>query len=221
MEMIEEAYKSLYPEKDFNFETRIKYSGHFRGYNANASLRSNKLNFHLSKQWREVSRDIKIGLIQELLCKLLKNKTKTYHMDLYHNFLKNVHIAVPKTKVDETLLQHFILINEKYFAGFLEQPNLRWGSHSISKLGSYDYGSDTITMSKALQHDPELLQYVLYHEMLHKKHKFSHTGGRTHSHTPVFKADEEKFENAAECEKRLRYLPRKPRTGFMKIFNFG
>ncbi|MBS3128276.1 hypothetical protein J4410_03965 [Candidatus Woesearchaeota archaeon] len=211
MDMVEEAYKGLYPEKEFTFVANVNYSGHFKGYNANVSLRSQHLTFKLSKQWRGVSKDIKIGLLQELLSKLFKNKTiKTYNMEVYHNFLKHVHIAVPKDKVDTVLLAHFNSVNEKYLGNMLDKPNLVWGSYSTRKLGSYDYGSDMITISKALQSDEELLEYVLYHEMLHKKHKFSHKAGRSHSHTFAFREDEARFENAENCERRLKYLPRKP-----------
>jgi hypothetical protein len=47
----------------------------------------------------------------------------------------------------------------------------------------------------------------MYHEMLHKKHKFScSAGGRTHSHTKAFK-DEEKLFRPADVEERLhRFL---------------
>jgi len=211
MHIVEESYKGLYPEKEFTFDPILKYSGHFKGYNANVSWRLNQIRFKLSKQWKDVSRDIKIGLIQTLMCKVFKNKkSKTYHMELYHNFLKHVHISVPKTKIDPLLQKNFELVNKQYFGSFLEQPNLVWGTYSTQKLGSYDYGADMITISTALKQDEELLQYVLFHEMLHKKHKFSHSGARTHSHTKAFKEEEASFENAKGCEARLSYLPRNP-----------
>ena len=45
----------------------------------------------------------------------------------------------------------------------MQTPNLVWGKNSFRKLGSYEYGSDTITISKIfLESDKSLLDYVMY-----------------------------------------------------------
>ncbi|MBR9692917.1 M48 family metallopeptidase [Candidatus Woesearchaeota archaeon] len=76
----------------------------------------------------------------------------------------------------------------------------------MTKLGHYEYATDTISISTALKEAPELLDYVLYHEMLHKKHKFTESkGGNTRSHTKAFRDEEKKYRLAdgGEPEKRL------------------
>lgn len=172
----------------------------------------------MSKNWRHISKDIQLGIAQELLIKILSRYPEyksiaprsTINIDLYHNFLRSVHVAVPKTEEDPLLKSYFNKLNDAHFFGAMDPPNLRWGQESYRKLGSYDFGTDTITISQALHpdrtNDSEILEYVLYHEMLHKKHKFSSSGRRTRSHTSAFRADEAGFPNSRSCEARLKRL---------------
>lgn len=214
-QLIEKAFKEIYPEKEFNYFPILKYSGKFNGFNANVRLSFNKLEFHISKGWKKVSEEIQIGLIQSLLVRVMKpsQKIMTTNMDLYHRFLKNVHIALPKQAESAILIEKFNKLNENFFDGLLEQPSLKWGTFSKNKLGSYEYGSDTIVLSRYLESAPEEhLEYVLYHEMLHKKHKFTHNNGRCLHHSHAFKADEARFLRAAELEKEIqKYIAGKQR----------
>jgi predicted metal-dependent hydrolase len=218
--LIKKAFKELYPDKEFTYRPILKYSGKFSGFNGNIRFGFNKIDIRMSKQLKKVSEEIRIGLIQTLLVKVIRpkamKKVKTTNMDLYNSFLKNVHIALPKEVESSLLLQKFIKINEQFFNGLLDQPSLKWGTYSKSKLGQYEYGTDQISISKHLEHAPDaLLEYVLYHEMLHKKHKFTSKNGRSHYHTKAFREDEKKFPNAMQLEKEIpQYLrwKRKPRT---------
>ena len=130
----------------------------------------------------------------------------------YRFYSQKVHIAIPKTKCDPMLLESFDKVNEKYFSGFIELSNLKWGRDSIRKLGSYEYGSDTITISKIFMNaDKELLDCVMYHEMLHKKHKFHTKNGRSYHHTTEFSKQEKLFQNQKEIEKRINAFIRQHR----------
>jgi len=215
--MIEVAFRAIFPRKEFDYLPEINYSGRFKGYNANARLQNKKLIFNLSKNWKNIDNAIKIGLIQELIIRLFRKKAHTFNMDLYNTFLHKVHIGIPKTRIDPMLLQSFVRINAQFFYNTMELPNLIWGTHSIAKLGSYDYGTDTVSMSKILKDDFELVDYVMYHELLHKKHKFRSKYGRTHAHTKEFKDDEQKFPNAPLLEKRLSRLARQKKK-FLGFF---
>ena len=218
-ELVKEAFQQLYPEKELRYSVSLKYSRKFKPYNANVKLYDSSLMFHLSKEWRKISREIQIGLIQELLTKILREKKKTMNMELYNIFMKNVHIAAPKTKTDETLEESFNRVNEAYFNGMLDKPNLEWGSDSISKLGCYEYGSDAITISTIFKNaQQELLDYVMYHEMLHKKFKFESKNGRTLHHSSEFKRMESKFENRELIEKEISKLARKHRFSLRRAF---
>ncbi len=210
MHIIKEAFQNLYPEKELEYEISIKYTDRFKPYNANVRLSTNNLRFNLSKKWRTISREIQIGLIQSLLVKIIKENKKTTNIDLYNIFMKNIHIAAPKTKSNPILEESFNKVNEKYFYGLIEKPNLIW-CNSSTKLGSYEFGTDTIAISKIFQNEKNIMDYIMYHEILHKKHKFKSKNGRNYHHTREFRKKEREFENSKEIERTISKLTRKTR----------
>jgi predicted metal-dependent hydrolase len=104
-------------------------------------------------------------------------------------------------------------VNDYFFSGIMEKPNLVW-NNSSTKLGSYDYGSDTISITSMLRDSgKEMLDYVMYHEILHKKYKFISKSGRLYHHTKEFKSSEKIFPDSREIEQKLRALrPRQRKT---------
>jgi hypothetical protein len=212
--IIEDAFTDLFPDKDLShYDFSLVYTAKFSPFNGNVKRRGNAIEFGFSHKWKHISREIQIGLAQHLLVKLFKVKRKTINMDLYTHFMKSIHIAAPKTTFDPVLKASFEKNNENFFSGMMEMPNLEWGNESFAKLGQYTYGTDTITVSTILQDAPqELLDYVMYHEMLHKKLKFTTSrNGRTFHHPPEFKRLEAKFPNAEQLEKELSHWAGKKR----------
>jgi len=208
MKLVEHALNELFPEKNLeDYELKIKYTDKFKPYNANVKYTKNSLYFNLSKKWRNVSKEIQMGLIQGLMLKVFKEKKQTTNIDLYNSFMRSLHISIPKVNNDPVLEESFNKVNEKYFFGLVEKPNLTW-HNSINRLGSYEYGTDTISMSKILNAYENLLDYVMYHEVLHKKHKFHNKNGRTHHHTSEFRKMEKMFDNSEEMEYRIKNLIR-------------
>ncbi len=208
MGIIEKAFRKLYPEREFNYESRLKYSGKFNSYNGNIRLWKNKIQISMSKKWKKVDTEIKIGLIQELMNKLFKTKIKTNNVDLYNIFMKKIGDYTEKNKTDPILENSFDGVNEKYFYGLIDKTNFEW-CNSANRLGSYDFGTDTITITKLLKSHPDLLDYVMYHEMLHKKMKYDHNRKNITHHTYKFRKREKEFENSEEMEKRIRGLRKK------------
>ncbi len=210
MNLCTEAYVRM-TNQNPKQEIILKYSGHFKAYNASISSHGNTIVVRMSRQWKNIDNEIKIGLIQELLVKLLKIKKHTHNIDMYNNFIKNLHWGIEKTKKEPVLLDSFNSVNKKYFDSVIEAPNLEWGSESKRRLGSYEYGTDTITISTIFKEtEPELLDYIMYHELLHKKHKFKAKNGRSFHHTSKFRKEEKQFENSEEMEKKVKkFLNRK------------
>lgn len=212
MNLAEKAYMELFPNRPLDHEFSVKYTAKFKPYRANVRMRDNRVLFSMSRKWKSVSHEIQIGIIQDLMQRILSRKmkidrVKTTSMDLYNIFLKKIHMAIPKTNIDPLLEESFDRVNEKYFNNMIEKPNLVWGAYSTSKLGSYEYGSDTITMSRIFENsDTKLLDYVMHHEMLHKKHKFNHGSCRTLHHTAEFRKEESMFEGRELMERGIRKL---------------
>jgi len=211
--LVERAFLELFPEKNLEYTCVVSYSGRFSGYNANVRLNrfTKTLTFNLSKSWRGVDESIKLGLLQDMMLRLFKKKGKTVNMDLYHNFIRSVHVAIPKTKSHPLLEESFNRVNALFFSGFVEKPNLILGKDNIRTMGHYNYGTDTITISSILMNHVDLLDYVMYHEVLHKKNKFSSKNGRNLHHSSKFRSQERDYPNAKELEGKLSRLVRKKR----------
>ena len=213
MNIAESALNELYPELDETREVILEYHGGFRGYNANIKWSNRKIEIRMSKEWKDVSELIQKGLIQHLLIKLYKRPKTTMAMELYERFLKNLSQIAKITHQDPILKGRYDLINKEYFDDLLDECNLVWGGNSFHKLGTYTYSDDTIMMSSIFKDSPvSLLDYVLYHEMIHKQMKFTSKNGRMRSHTAQFRKKEREFklENA---EEKLNDFIRKRRKG--------
>ena len=147
MNLIQEAYHRIFPETEIPFEAELSYNRKLSDFNANIHKGWNKIEIHLNLQWKDIDDEIKIGLIQHLLLKILKQKKNSPNIELYHNFVKNIPILTPKTQTESNLEQSFNRINERFFHNQMEKPNLAWGQDSKRKLASYNYHGDIITVS--------------------------------------------------------------------------
>lgn len=210
MGMCDDAIAGLFPERAGRYSTQLKYSGKFKSFNANVRMSGSRIAFCLSRKWETVSCEIQIGLLQSLLLRLFRAKGETQNLELYEMFMKNMSKAALVHTQEPELLVSFERVNDGYFYGMLDPPNLVWGDKSLRKLGSYEYGSDTITISRIFFGGPaRLLDYVMYHEMLHKKHSFSSKNGRSYYHTHKFRKQEQEFTGYPAIEKELSSFIRK------------
>jgi len=201
----------------------LKYSGHFKGYNTNVKYSNYKIEFTASRQWEEIDPDIQIGLLQNLIVKMHRLKVKkTPNMELYESFMKGLSKYAKKHTRDPQLEESFDRVNAKFFDGNMDKPNLIFANESFSKLGSYEYGTDTIHMSTIFSDLPPsdlvYLDYVMYHELLHKKHSFNVKNGRHQAHTTAFRKDEARFEPGMEAKlsgflRRKKYSTRRAANG--------
>ena len=113
----------------------------------------------------------------------------------------------------------FARLNREYFDGAIPKPTITWSQRRTkSILGHHDQVFDSITISKTLDSKevPDyVVEYILYHEMLHIKHPARLINGRRHRHTSAFRLDERKFSHYEEAHmwiERLARLRRVPRA---------
>jgi len=199
----------------------LNYSGHFNNYNANVRYTRSHIEFNLSALWKNVDEDIQAGLIESLVVRMFKLRgISTDKMKLYVAFMKGLSKYAKKHLYDPQLETSFNRVNEKFFDGMMEKSNLVFASESFRKLGSYEYGTDTVNISTIFKDLPEdeqrFLDYVVYHELLHKKHTFNVKNGRHQAHTTAFRNDEKRFGENAE-EELTKWL-RKKRYSIKRIF---
>jgi len=206
--LIKKAFSEMYPDKEMDFDTRLMYSRAFKGFNAKVKYTKTHMEFRLSYDWKEVSDEIQIGLIQSLLNRIYKTNTKTIEIELYTIFLKKIPTLTPKTKTEPVLEESFERVNKEYFSDMMISPNLEFGGKNFHTLGTYDHGNDTIRISELLKKDFVLMDYVMYHEMLHKKFKYRDTEKRLIHHSKQFREEEKKFK-VADVEEKLKSFLKK------------
>jgi hypothetical protein len=207
----EEAFLALGAEGSYEFF--VKYSKRFKDFNANVSRIGSRVVFHLSYKWKDVSQQIVIGLLQELLIKILKLPyKKTTNIDLYNSFIKNLDRVIARKPQNPVLLESFNRVNDRYFDSMMEAPNLVWGSDSRRRLATYDFHTDTVKVSTFFQNaKTEIIDYLVYHELLHKKLKFHNSGSRSIHHSSEFRRLERSFENSEQLEHEIAGMLRQTR----------
>ncbi len=109
----------------------------------------------------------------------------------------------------------FDRVNLEYFDGGVERPRLTWGSrHTLRKFGHYDFVQDLVMLSRTLD-APEVpafvIDHVMHHELLHKKHGIRYQRGRRHAHLPEFRSEERSFRHYREADQFLQSLSRELR----------
>ena len=101
----------------------------------------------------------------------------------------------------------FDKLNERYFDGALPRPRLAWSNRPWrSMLGCFDPALEQIVINRALDREkvPQyVVEYVLYHEMLHQKHPLKFARCRLESHSTKFRAEEKRFSHYEPAHKFL------------------
>ena len=113
------------------------------------------------------------------------------------------------------LAASFERVNARFFGGRMARPHLTWSTAFTGrKFGHYDHVRDRLMVSATLDqaHVPtNLVDYLVYHELLHKHLGLRYAGGRAYHHTSEFRELEKRFGGAEQCEKLLGELARKGR----------
>jgi hypothetical protein len=114
-----------------------------------------------------------------------------------------------------SLDESFDRVNKVYFAGSMSKPRLVWNETlTVRKLGHYQQSLDTVMLSVTLddaEASPHLVDFVMYHELLHKKHGTVIANGRGLAHSRQFRADEKLFSCYDEAVGALSDLARRYR----------
>lgn len=95
------------------------------------------------------------------------------------------------------LAEVFDRVNGAYFEGALSPPRLCWNQMlTYRKMGHYDFIRDTVMLSQSLDAfnvPRHVIDFVMYHELLHKSLGVNRINGRRYAHTPEFRAAERTF----------------------------
>jgi hypothetical protein len=104
----------------------------------------------------------------------------------------------------------FHRLNQRLFRGQVQVPSLGWSlKRSRTVLGHYDSGHRTIIVSRVLDSPlvPRyLVEYLVYHEMLHIMYPIERQGHRRVLHSREFREAEKRFPKYEQARRKLKHF---------------
>jgi hypothetical protein len=213
----EEAF-SVFDAKRKTPEISVEFYDYI-GINHTIRVRSGKVFVRLAEICRAMPLDAHKGLAFILVAKLLRKRVPPGARAVYSNFIKSAEIQAKAKENKRTRGKKIITsakgefydldgifekINQIYFKNSIPKPVLSWSTRKTYRiLGHHDSTHETIIISRSLddKNIPKyVVEYVVFHEMLHIFHPTIHQNGRRFSHTPAFRRDERKFLYFTEAE---------------------
>ncbi|MBZ5534415.1 MAG: hypothetical protein LAO31_00550 [Acidobacteriia bacterium] len=173
--------------------------------------------------------DVLEAVAHILFSKLYQHRTPAEALDRYHRFVEgNQHrfrallqarsnkapALIPAKGHHFNLQQIFDRINRHLFRSRLVMPSLGWSRRAVqTKLGEYQALRQAIVINRRLDSADTpgyVLEYLMFHEMLHMKHGAEIRNGRRVVHTKKFRIEERKFEGYAAAKEWIRRMTRHP-----------
>ena len=204
------------------------------GLNQTIRLRDGRVFVRIADMCRDMPPRIHRALAYVLVAKLLRRRVPAEAESVYDEYQDS---ALMRKRSHERRRSHgrkvvttskgavydldeiFDNLNFWYFGGRLEKPVLTWSAKKTYRiLAHHDATHATIVVSKSLDTSDVpryVVEYIVFHEMLHIHHPTVHHKGRRYNHTPAFRRDERRFPHyrAAEdwIERSVRTLKRRAR----------
>jgi hypothetical protein len=211
-------------------EVEVKFYP-YAGLHHTIRLRSGRVYVRISDIFKTAPMDVQRALAYILVAKLLSRRTPDVHERVYRDFACSDQILrasdIARRRRGRKIISSargriydldrmFVRLNHRYFADELETPTLTWSQRRTRRiLGHHDSVHETIVISKTLdaRDVPQwFVEYILYHEMLHIKHRARLINGRRYYHTNAFRTEEQRFEYYQEAQEWLDRVARQNRT---------
>ncbi len=216
--LYEEAFRWYDPKRKLP-EIEVSFYPYV-GINHTIRIRDSRIFVRIGEICREMPLASHRGLAYILTGKLLRKKIPPGARDVYSKYAKTTEIRekaadnkrVKGRKVVTTskgsvydLDEIFASLNSQYFGNAIPKPALTWSAKKTYRiLGHHDATHSHIAISRSLDTSDTplyVVEYVVYHEMLHIHHPTKHVNGRRYNHTAAFKRDERKFAYYEEAER--------------------
>ena len=204
--------KAAPPEIEVSFYPYI-------GINHTIRVRDGKVFVRLTQIFEAAPMEIQKSLASILVSKILRKRVPRADLENYQAFVKTESVQtqafenrrrrgrkIVTTAKGEVydLTEIFESLNRIYFENSLPKPVLTWSAQkTFHRLGHHDSTHETLVISKSLDDKKVpafVVEYVVYHEMLHIKHPTIIRNGRRYNHTPAFRRDEENFKYFAAAD---------------------
>jgi predicted metal-dependent hydrolase len=223
LEIFRDTYRELRPDSSLP-ELKIEFFA-FANVNNTIRLREGRLLVRLSDLLEGAPEAVLRAIAHILLAKMYRKPIDRGHATRYRKYLGSHEITRKAHLVRQMrgrkrlrsargyfydLDAIFEELNMRFFHGLMARPRMSWSQTKTRRiLGHYDPAHNTIIISRIFDHPAMpryVLDYIVYHEMLHLKHPVKLRGSRRCVHSAEFQAEEKLFPRVTEANNFLKRL---------------
>ncbi len=225
LEQIKLIYQETFRKlSNYSQEQKIEVEFYpYFGINHTIRVRNGIVFVRISDVFINAPIDVQNSLADILVSKLLRKNIPFKVIEQYKKFVKSEEIFSKATENKKVrgrkiltsskgnvydLEEIFARVNRNYFNQTISKPSLTWSKKKTYRiLGYHDQARNTIVISKSLDDSKVpsyVVEFVMFHEMLHVFHPTQNRAGRRYNHTPQFRRDERKFARFTESENWIR-----------------
>ncbi len=197
----------------------------FAGLRSTICLRKDHLEVRISDVLQDAPLLVLEGLAEILLCKVYRRRASREARECYLAYVLSPGV---RQRIDQArrkrgtkrilpargrwhnLEEIFQRLNENVFHGELSVTGLGWSLRSSRTiLGHYDAGHGMIVINRALDSPKapaHLVEYLVFHEMLHMRFPVERDGHRRVVHSREFRKAERGFPKYEEARKSLKHF---------------
>jgi predicted metal-dependent hydrolase len=223
LELFQETYRELRPASSIP-ELTIDFFA-FANVNNTIRLREGRLLVRLSDLLEGAPDSVLRAIAHILLAKMYRQPIERGQAARYRKYVAS-HEIVRKTHLVRQMRGRkrlrpaqghfydldavFEKLNTRFFHGLMARPRMSWSQTKTRRiLGHYDPAHNAIIISRVFDHlavPAYVLEYIVYHEMLHLKHPVKLRGSRRCVHSAEFQVEEKLFPNMTQANAFLKRL---------------
>jgi predicted metal-dependent hydrolase len=222
-QLFRETHHKLRPRSPVP-DLRVEFFG-FANVNNTIRLRDGRLLVRISDLLEGAPEYVLRAIAHILLSKMYRKPVDRQHAMRYRRYVSTQHMSKKAHLVRQMRGRKRIIsarghaydlenifddLNRQYFFGLLARPQITWSSERArNRLGHYDPAHNAIVVSRVFDHPrvPRyVLEYIVYHEMLHLKHPVRLRGSRRCVHSAEFQAEERLFARLEDAKQFLKGL---------------
>jgi hypothetical protein len=223
LEIFQEIYSELRPGSSVP-ELKVEFFA-FANVNNTIRLREGRLLVRLSDLLEGAPDGVLRAIAHILLAKMYRQPIDRRYAARYRKYVGS-HEIVRKAHLVRQMRGRKLLrsprgrfydldavfedLNTRFFHGLMARPRLSWSQTKTRRiLGHYDPAHNAIIISRIFDHPAVpryVLDYIVYHEMLHLKHPVKLRGSRRCVHSAEFQAEEKLFPRAEQANAFLKRL---------------
>jgi len=221
--MFQEIYRDLRPGTSVP-ELKIEFFA-FANVNNTIRLREGRLLVRLSDLLEGAPDAVLRAIAHILLAKMYRQPIDRGQATRYRKYVAS-HEIVRKTHLVRQMRGRkrlrparglfydldaiFETLNTRFFHGLMARPRMSWSQTKTRRiLGHYDPAHNAIIISRIFDHfavPAFVVEYIVYHEMLHLKHPVKVRGNRRCVHSAEFQAEEKLFPHMTQANAFLKRL---------------